>query len=396
MEPEQTNATAAPEVVISPAPEAPAPASEPAAHAAPVSRRDAIAAALEKREKSGAEPAAPTGQPAERPRDPATGRFINKDGSLAAPDPGAAAAAQAAAAPARKPMPKAWKQDYAPKWDALPADIADFLHDQEAARERQVMEGVEKYRGLTQYAEGLKEVIAPHEHALTQQYGSVAAGVKQLFDISHAAAQNPEGFIRWFAEQRGINLATFAPQAPQAQQPGVQPDQNNPAPQGQPDLTPFVQAALQPHLQEIAGLKRTVQQIAAERQQAAQAQSVQAVNGFFSEKDEQGNLKYQLDDGAMDDFSKRVQFHRSNHQDWDDRRVLEAAYKEVTRLNDDYIEKEMVRREKERKEREARELAAKKAAAVSVKGAPATSPAAAIDPRNRRAVIERALGDLQR
>lgn len=366
--------------------------SEPAAPAAPRSRRDAIAAALEKREKEAAGAPASTASPAaERPRDPATGRFINKDGSLAAPDAGAAAAAQAPAAPAKKPMPKAWKQEYAPKWEALPPDIADFLAEQEAARERQVMEGVEKYRGLSQYAEGLRDVVAPHEQALTQQYGSVAAGVKQLFAISNAAAQNPQEFIRWFAQQRGIDLASLVPQA--GNQPGT-PDPN--APQGQPDLTPFVQAALQPHLQEIAGLKRTVQQIAAERQAAAQAQSVQAVNSFFSEKDEQGNLKYQLDDASMDDFARRVQFHRTNHQDWDDRRVLESAYREVTRLQDDFLEKEIARREKERKEREAKELAAKKAAAVSVKGAPATSPAASIDPKNRRAVIERAMGNLPR
>ena len=114
---------------------------------------------------------------------------------------------------------------------------------------------------------------------------------------------------------------------------------------------------------------------------------MQAVNVFFAEKDERGNLKYQLDDAALDEFSQRVSFIRSTHNDWDDRRVLESAYKEVTRLNDDYVEREIARRDTERKEREAKELAAKKAAAVSVKGAPATSPAEPIDPRNRRAVI---------
>lgn len=391
---QQTNDTAAPEV-IAPAPEAPvvAPAAAPAAPAAAVSRRDAIAAALEKREQEAVAPAAATGQ-VERPRDPATGRFINKDGTLAAPDAGAAAAVQAPD-PTRKPMPKAWKQDYAPKWDALPPDIADFLAEQESARERQVMEGVEKYRGLSQYAEGLRDVIAPHEQILTQQYGSVAAGVKQLFAISNAAAQNPLEFIQWFAQQRGIDLASLAPQAQGQPQPGGQPDPNA-APQGQPDLNRLIQQAVQPVMQKMMAIDRQQQQFTEGQRQAAQAQSVQAVNTFFSEKDEQGNLKYQLDEGAMDDFSKRVQFLRSNHADWDDRKVLEAAHKEVTRLQDDYVEREVARREKDRKEREARELAAKKAAAVSVKGAPATSPAASIDPRNRRAVIEGAMGDLQR
>ena len=349
----------------------------------PVSRREAIAKALEERQtKNESEPKAET-----RARDPSTGRFVNKDGSLAAVDPGAAAA-QTPSLPSRKPMPKAWKQDYAPKWDALDPDMANFLAEQEEKRERDVLAGVEKYRGLSQYAEGLKEVLSPREQMLQSQYGSVANGIKTLFDISDQASRDPANFIQWFAQQRGIDLRRL-----------VQPGQQFDAPQGQ-DLTPYIQQAIQPLAQKTTVLEQQIQQYQQEREQAEASQREQAVNSFFSETDASGAVKYALDDDAMEAFAKRVKFLRSDNPDWDYRRVLEKSYEDLTWTSESLrakrLEAEAKRKELETKERAAKELAAKKSAAVSVKGAPSTSPATAVDPSNRRAVIERAVSNLQR
>lgn len=370
----------------------------------PLTRRATIAKALEQKQAKNA--AAAESAPEDRARDPATGRFVNKDGTLAAPDAGAAAAVEKAkelvksqALPSRKPMPKAWKQDYAPKWDALDPDLANFLADQEAKREQDVLAGVEKYRSLTQYAEGLRDVIAPREQKLQQQYGSVANGIKTLFDISDVAGQNPLGFIQWFAQQRGIDLRSLVPaQAVQGQQ--QQQDPNAPQGQQMPDLTPIIQQAIQPFAQRTIAMEQQMQQYQQERQQSESAQREQAVNSFFSETDAAGALKFPLDDDAMDAFAKRVKFLRSDNPDWDYRRVLEKSYEDLTwtseSLRTKRLEAESKRKEAELKERAAKELAAKKSAAVSVKGAPGTSPAASIDPTNRRAVIERAVANLQR
>ena len=361
----------------------------------PLSRRESIAKALEAKQTAQTETAATVET---RARDPQTGKFVNKDGTLAAADPGATAAAapQSPQLPTRKPMPKAWKQDYASKWDALDPEMANFLADQEARREQDVMAGVEKYRGLSQYAEGLRDVIGPREQQLAQQYGSAAQGIRTLFEISDAASQNPQGFIRWFAQQRGIDLRSLVPV-----QPGQLQDPN--APQGQqqmPDLTPFIQQAIQPFAQRTMAMEQQMQRYQQERQQSEASQREQAVNSFFSEADTSGALKYPLDDDAMDAFAKRVKFLRSENPDWDYRRVLEKSYEELTwtseSLRTKRLEADAKRQEKETKERVARELAAKKSAAVSVKGAPGTSPAAQIDPTNRRAVIERAVSNLQR
>jgi len=367
----------------------------------PLSRRESIAKALEQKQAKNATGAktddTKTDQTGEgRARDPATGRFINKDGTLAAADAGAAAAVkQSPQLPSRKPMPKAWKQDYAPKWEALDPELANFVAEQEATREKQVLDGVAQYRTRAEQLEPLNQVIAPRQEALTQQYGSVANGIKTLFDISDAASKNPLDFIRWFAQQRGIDLRTLAPT-----QQGQMQDPNTPQGQQLPDLTPFIQQAIQPFAQKTMAMEQQMQQYQQERQQAEASQREQAVNSFFSEADEAGNLKYPLDDDVMDAFAKRVKFLRSDNPDWDYRKVLEKSYEELTwtseTLRTKRLEAESKRQEKEAKEKAAKELAAKKSAAVSVKGAPGTSPAGAIDPTNRRAVIERAVSNLSR
>ena len=362
-----------------------------------LSRRESIAKALEQKEAKNAEVAATqAATTAEgRARDSATGRFVNKDGTLAVADPGAAASVQSSQLPSRKPMPKAWKQDYASKWDALDPDMANFLADQEATREKQVLDGVAQYRTRAEQFEPLNQVIAPREQMLTQQYGSAANGIKALFDISDYASKNPPEFIRWFAQQRGIDLRSLVPaQAGQMQDPNTL--------QGQqlPDLTPFIQQAIQPFAQRTMAMEQQMQQYQQERQQSEASQREQAVNSFFSEADATGTLKYPLDDDAMDAFAKRVKFLRSDNPDWDYLRVLEKSYEELTwtseSLRTKRLEADSKRQEKETKEKAARELAAKKSAAVSVKGAPGTSPAGAIDPTNRRAVIERAVSNLSR
>lgn len=354
----------------------------------PLTRRESIAKALEAKQSEVKPETAES-----RARDQ-KGRFINKDGTPQEAAPAVVPPPQSdAPVIPRKPMPKAWKQDFAPKWDSLDPDMANFLAEQEAKREQDVMAGVEKYRGLSQYAERLRNVVAPREQALVQNYGSVEQGIDHLFQLSDAASQNPAGFIQWFAQQRGIDLRSLVPQG--------QPQQDPNAPQGQqmPDLTPFIRQAIQPFEQRLMAQERQSQQFAQERQQAESRQREDAVNAFFSETDADG-LKFQVPDDQMDAFAKRVKFLRADNPDWDYRRVLEKSYDELTwtseSLRSKRLEADAKRQSQEMKDKQARELAAKKAAAVSVKGAPGTSPEAQIDPRDRRAVIERQVANLSR
>lgn len=66
--------------------------------------------------------------------------------------------------------------------------------------------------------------------ALAMQYGSVDHALEQLFHLSDFAARDPNGFVRQFAAQRGVNLAQLMEQA-QGGQGGGQPQQQQYSPQ---------------------------------------------------------------------------------------------------------------------------------------------------------------------
>jgi hypothetical protein len=53
---------------------------------------------------------------------------------------------------------------------------------------------------------------------LAMQYGSVDHALEQLFHLSDFAARDPNGFVRQFAAQRGVNLAQLMEQAQGGQQ----------------------------------------------------------------------------------------------------------------------------------------------------------------------------------
>lgn len=381
---------------VDPAPQVRAEVEPPANAEKPLSRRQIIAQSFGQKEaeRTAADGDAPA-PVAGRARDQ-LGRFAGREGTIAAQDAGFDPAASVQL-PSRKPMPRAWRQDLAPKWDAMDNETANFLADHEAQREQQVMAGVDKYRGLAQYAEGLRDVIAPREQALVQHYGSIQGGLDHLFQLSDAASQNPAGFIQWFAQQRGIDLRSLMPaQAGQASQ---QQDPN--APQGQmPDFAPMIQQAIQPFAQRTMAVERQMQQYQQERQQQESNQRTDAVNTFFSEADVDGTVKFLLPDDQMDAFAKRVKFLRAENPDWDSRKVLEKSYDELTwtseSLRTKRLESDARRQAAELKDRQAKGLTAKKAAAVSVRGAPGTSPSAQIDPRDRRALIARGMADFQR
>lgn len=280
---------------------------------------------------------------------------------------------------ARKAMPRSWKQDYAPHWGQLSDDLANFIADLEESRERQVMEGVNKYKGLAQQFDGLNQILGPRAQALAATYGSVPQGVATLFQISDFAERDPIGFLRSFMQARGI-----------------QPNQLL-APQAQPD--PYIQAmqaAVQPVAQQVQGVTQYLRQQAYAQQQAAQAASLKVVESFLGEKDAQGNAVHPLDESLYEEFAKRVRFIRSQNPVLDDKAVLDQAYVDFAWTNESLRAKQLEREAAAMRERQQKQLAARRQAATMVKGAPGTSPASTIDPKDRRAVIEQAMSRLTR
>jgi hypothetical protein len=169
--------------------------------------------------------------------------------------------------------------------------------------------------------------------------------------------------------------------------------------QGQPHGMPDISA--HPFVQHLAGTVAQMQGHFTEQQKAAQAQvertNAKAVQDFIGEADAKGQPKYPMDEALEGDFVVEIQLARSLHPDWDARRVLEAAYENLTWKTPSLRDLRLKKQEDERKAKEAEELAKKKQAGVQTKGSgPSNAGPSPVDIKDRRAVIANAMASVRR
>ena len=172
--------------------------------------------------------------------------------------------------------------------------------DQEVSRYRTDLQ-----RRAQEY-ESLDQVLGPRQQQFAQEGLTPAQGVAQLLQISDYASNDPEGFIQWFSQQRGISLEDVL--------------------LGQIDK-PEVDPKYQSLQQELGLLKNqlTEQQ---QRDQHIKLTSVRnELDSFRSATDEQGNAKYPY----MDHLEKRMAgFIRAGHADTLEDAYEQAAYSDPT------------------------------------------------------------------
>lgn len=163
------------------------------------------------------------GDAAARARD-AAGRFASTGGAEGASDDSGGAVAAADGPP----------EGYSPDLWAQLTPEARAATSAWAGKQRETV--AERDARLAGY-EPIERVVGKRRDALKAQYGSEAAAFEQLFNLSDYASRDPAGFVQWFAQQRGINLAGMVPSQAQTQ----------PAPQqGQPsDIRALVAQAVQ-------------------------------------------------------------------------------------------------------------------------------------------------------
>lgn len=198
----------------------------------------------------------------DRPRGP-DGKFIKADAQApAAPTP-VHAEPTAAAAPATVPSgpPESWTAEAkASIWPQLtPAAQAEIIR-----REKAVTDGFAQKSAELKDWEPLKSVLGPRQHVLSAAYGSVANGLQTLFALSDYAEKDAPGFVRWFAQQRGIDLSSLA--GTPAGQPQTE----------QVSADPTI-AALQ---QQIATLNQQITGFTQQQQQAQTAQLTSQIEAF--------------------------------------------------------------------------------------------------------------------
>lgn len=105
-----------------------------------------------------------------------------------------------------------WRKDELQHWTTLPDSVKAAV----LRREEDIHRGIQQYKTEAEFGASLRQVLDEQRAAqLTTHYGGVQQGIGELFKLSDFAAQDPQGFIQWFAAQRGLDLASVG-QAPTA------------------------------------------------------------------------------------------------------------------------------------------------------------------------------------
>jgi hypothetical protein len=215
------------------------------------------------------------------------GRFKTKAAEEAAaatknaPETPAASAAPAAAAPVASNEPEPidppteWKAAEQETFRALPRPAQEFLLAKyNASREAETRAGqtAGKYSALEQ-------MLAPRRAALQRDGLDEVSYLQYLDRLSQSAAQDPKGFVRWFAQQRGIRPEEVFGQPQQA------PAQPGQPPQG---ADPYINK-LEQRLGQFESWMHNQARTAEEAQQRA---LVTEISSFGTAKDDKGKLAH--------------------------------------------------------------------------------------------------------
>lgn len=109
--------------------------------------------------------------------------------------------------------PSSWSAEVKAKWAALPPDVQQYVAQRESEAHKAITQAGERLKGY----EVLDQTIGAHRKTLRAAYGSDAAAVQQLAAMHQYATQDPAGFLKWFAQDRRIDLTQLYQAGQQAQ-----------------------------------------------------------------------------------------------------------------------------------------------------------------------------------
>lgn len=231
--------------------------------------------------------------------------------------------------------PERWSAADKESFKGLPRQAQDLVLKREADVERYLSQESQKIAETKRLYEPLERTIGPRREAWALQGFTPDAALDHLFALSDFATRDKPGFIRWFAQQHGVDIGTLATGADA-------PD---------PKLT-----ALEQRVQRF-------EQTESQRQQQAVDQERQtvksAVEQFAADTKAHPYFKDVEGDIAAILPSIRQQNPGASHKE-----LLEIAYQKAIRVNDGVWQK-MVAEEKRKTDLEAAEAAKKAKLAAS-------------------------------
>lgn len=117
--------------------------------------------------------------------------------------------------PAVRPPPKSWAKEKHEIWSKLPPDAQDYYEQ----REKQMLDGLEQYKGDATYARQLKEVVTPYKAMLESMGVSETDAVKYLLNAQYQLTHGSDQQRRAAYERIGAELGFITQQATQESAP---------------------------------------------------------------------------------------------------------------------------------------------------------------------------------
>lgn len=122
--------------------------------------------------------------------------------------------------PAVRAVPKSWAKEYHDYWGKIDPKAQEYIE----LREKQMLDGIEKYKQYSGLGEQLHKVISPYKDFLTQQGVDEAKAVQYLLSAHHrlssATPDERATYLRTLAQSYGIDL-TGAQQTAQEEPPAL-------------------------------------------------------------------------------------------------------------------------------------------------------------------------------
>ena len=243
--------------------------------------------------------------------------------------------------------PASWTAQAKAKWDALDPEIKAEAHRIEIATQK----AIGKLSAEKKQYEGLEAVLSPRRAELAATYGDEQTGLKTLFALSDFATKDPYGFIQYYAQQRGLDLAKLIPQQPTSVH------------RQQPDQTTA------PLLQKIQELENTVLSLKGHHDATINSSVDQTYQSFIDNPENiyfdqvRGDMANLLEAGAARDYQDA--YEKACWARPDIREIMLAKQRE--------IDNSARQKEIEKKAKEARRISATNVASNGVRGASPSS-----------------------
>lgn len=225
--------------------------------------------------------------------------------------------------------PSHWLGEEKLNWKHIPHGVRQaILNDQKALSEAQ------------QALQSFERVLTPQRRQqLTMAYGNDLNGLDAIMQTVEYSNRDPQGFINWFAQQRGLSLSP--PQ--QAQD-------------GQSQIDPV----LKPYVERVQTLEQAIQGFQQQQQQSIQQQMASEVNAFLSDH---VNFPYAND----------VKEHMGRLLNAGTASTLKDAYDQAVWANPATRARLLAEQQQTAQAKTSQAVEQKRTAAASVTGAPGTA-----------------------